>query len=374
MKRLMAMMTLMLVLLMVSAMVGAAAIPFKVGCIVPLTGGSAANGMYIKRGAELAIAEINANGGLGGRPIELIMADDAGVPATSVSAMNKLVYQDKVDFLIGGNISSTVLAHMQISEKEGIPYVVTTASNAQITNKANKWTVRLHQNDLTQAVQLADFVVNVIKKTKIAVMFDTGDYGTGCKNAFNDQLSKLGYQPLITVGFNTGDKDFMSQVIQVKGKNPDAVMVFAVQAEAAIVTNQLRQMGVNGTICGTGGYIVPKYIELAPGTSEGAVGMTTYSPFDTTPEIKKFTDAYQKAYGEVSTHHAWNTYEAYMYLLKPITDKVGTTDKAAIMSALKSWKWTVGSNSKYFDESGQVIMPSIFISVQNGQWRPYKAQ
>ncbi len=370
----MAMMTLMLALLMVSAMVGAAAVPFKVGCIVPLTGGSAANGMYIKRGSELAIAEINANGGLGGRPIELIMADDAGVPATSVSAMNKLVYQDKVDFLIGGNISSTVLAHMQISEKEGIPYIVTTASNAQITTKANKWTVRLHQNDLTQAVQLADFVVNVIKKTKVAVMFDTGDYGTGCKNAFNEQLIKLGYQPLITVGFNTGDKDFMSQVIQVKGKNPDAVMVFAVQAEAAIVTNQLRQMGVNGTICGTGGYIVPKYIELAPGSSEGAVGMTTYSPFDLTPEIKKFTDAYQKTYGEVATHHAWNTYEAYMYLLKPITDKVGTSDKAAIMNALKSWKWTVGSNSKYFDETGQVIMPSIFISVQNGQWRPFKAQ
>lgn len=371
MKRLMALVTLMLALAMVSAMVGAAATPFKVGCIVPLTGGAAANGMYIKRGAELAIAEINANGGVAGHPVELIMADDAGVPATSVSAMNKLVFQDKVDFLIGGNISSTVLAHMQISEKEGIPYIVTTASNAQITNKANKWTVRLHQNDLTQAVQLADFVLNVIKKSKIAVMFDTGDYGTGCKDAFNGQLAKLGKQSLITVGFNTGDKDFMSQVIQVKGKNPDVVMVFAVQAEAAIVTNQLRQMGVTATICGTGGYIVPKYIELAPGTSEGTVGMTTYSPYDESPEVKKFTDAYVKAYNDTPTHHAWNTYEAYIYLLKPIVDKVGI-DKAAVMSALKSYKWTVAGNSKYFDETGQVIMPSIFISVQGGVWKYFK--
>jgi branched-chain amino acid transport system substrate-binding protein len=371
MKRIMAFVISALALVLISAMVGAAATPFKVGCIVPLTGGSAANGVYVRRGAEIAIAEINAKGGVAGRPVELIMADDAGVPATSVSAMNKLVFQDKVDFLIGGNISSTVLAHMQVSEKEGIPYIVTTASNAQITRKENKWTVRLHQNDLTQAVHLAEFVVNTIGKKNIAVMFDTGDYGTGCKNAFNDQIAKLGLQPLITIGFNTGDKDFMSQIIQVRAKNPDAVMLFCVQAEAAIITNQLRQMGITATICGTGGFVIPKYIELAPGTSEGAIGMTTFSPFDEDPAFKAFTDAYQKAYGELPTHHGWNTYEAFVYLLKPIVDKVGT-DKTAVMAALKSYKWTVAGAQKYFDESGQVIMPSKFISVQGGVWKPFK--
>jgi branched-chain amino acid transport system substrate-binding protein len=371
MKRLMTFAIIALTALMVSAMVGAAVVPYKVGCIVPLTGGSAANGVYIRWGAEIAVAEINAKGGVAGRPVELIMADDAGVPATSVSAMNKLIYQDKVDFLIGGNISSTVLAHMQVSEKEGIPYIVTTASNAQITRKENKWTVRLHQNDLTQSVHLADFVTNVINKSKIAIMFDTGDYGTGCKNAFTDQLTKLGLAPVITIGFNTGDKDFMSQIIQVKAKNPDAVMLFCVQAEAAIITNQLRQMGITATICGTGGFVVPKYIELAPGTSEGAIGMTTYSPFDEDPVYKNFSDAVQKAYNSLPTHHGWNTYEAFVYLLKPIVDKVGT-DKAAVMAALKSYKWTIAGSSKYFDETGQVIMPSKFISVQNGVWKPFK--
>lgn len=371
MKRLTTLVILGLALILATSMVGTAAAPYKVGCIVPLTGGAAANGILVKRGAEIAVAEINAKGGVAGRPVELIMADDAGIPAQSVSAMNKLIFQDNVDFLIGGNLSSTVLAHMLVSEKEGIPYIVTCASNPQITTKSNKWTVRLHQNDDIMAVQLADFTIDVLKKSKIAIMYDTGDFGTGNKNAFTATLNKRGVKPIITVGFNTGDKDFMSQVIQVKGKNPDVIMIFSVQAEAAIVTNQLRQMGVNVTIAGTGGFIVPKYIELAPGTSEGAIGMTTYSPYDDTPEIKHFTDAFIKAYNEQPTHHAWNTYEAFVYLMKPIVDKVGT-DKVKVMSVLKDYKWSVGGVSKYFDETGQVVMPSVFISVQDGIWKPYK--
>ncbi|MCR4424618.1 MAG: ABC transporter substrate-binding protein [Firmicutes bacterium] len=348
-----------------------AATPFKVGCITPLTGGGAGAGVHIKYGAELAVAEINAAGGVGGRPVELIVVDDAGIPAQSVSAANKLIYQDNVDFLIGGNISSTVLAHMQVVEKAGVPYIVTTASNALITRPENKWVVRLHQNDDIQSAHLADFLVNVLGKNKISILYDAGDYGVGCKNAFTKRLQELGLDPVISLGFNWGDKDFMSQLIRIREKNPDTVALFGQQAEAAIITNQMRQLGMNALICTTGGFVVPKYIELAPGTSEGAIGITTFSPFADDPVVKTFVDTYEKKYKTLPTHHAWNTYEAFKYILKPLVDKVGT-DKAKMRDALRSWKWTALGVEKYFDETGQVIMPSLFIEVQNGVWKPFK--
>lgn len=369
MKRSSLILAALLCLVVTVAAAAAAPTPFKVGTITPLTGGGAGAGIHIKNGAEMAVDEINAAGGVGGHPIQLIVVDDAGIPAQSVSAANKLVYQDKVDFLIGGNISSTVLAHMEVTERAGVPYIATTSSNPQITRPTNKWTVRLHQNDNIQSVHLADYLVKELKKTKIAVLYDSGDYGVACKVVFNQRLKELGLEPSIQLGFNWGDKDFMSQLIRIKEKSPEVVALFGQQAEAAIITNQMRQIGMDSLIATTGGFVVPKYIELAPGTSEGAIGITTFTPFSDDPAAKKFTEDYQKRFNTIPTHHAWNTYEAFKYILKPLVDKNGT-NKAKLNKALHAFKWTALGNAKYFDKEGQVIMPSIFIQVQNGVWKP----
>ncbi len=361
------------VTLFLTASVAGAAEPFKLGCITPLTGASAGAGVHIKYGIELAVEEINAAGGVAGRKVELIMVDDAGIPAQSVSAANKLIYQDNVDFIIGGNVSSTVLAHMQVIEKAGVPYICTTASNAQITRPENKWTVRLHQNDDIQSVHLADFLVSRLGKKTIAVMHDTGDYGVGCKDAFIARLEELKIKPAMILGFNPGDKDFMSQLIRIRQKNPDTIAIFGQIAEGAIITNQMRQLGMDALICTTGGFVVPKYIELAPGTSEGAVGITTFSPFTDDSIGRTFVANVQKRYNTVPTHHAWNTYEAAKFIMKPIVDEVGS-DKEDMRQALRSWKWTVMGVEKHFDENGQVVMPSQFIEVRDETWVPFVGQ
>src|SRR5690606_29952070 len=99
------------------------------------------------------------------------------------------------------------------------------------------------------------------------VMHDTGDYGVGCKDAFIARLEELKIKPAMILGFNPGDKDFMSQLIRIRQKNPDTIAIFGQIAEGAIITNQMRQLGMDALICTTGGFVVPKYIELAPGTS-----------------------------------------------------------------------------------------------------------
>ncbi|MGE5623573.1 MAG: ABC transporter substrate-binding protein [Methanocella sp.] len=369
MKRLSLLLAALLCLAVTVAGVAAAPAPFKVGVITPLTGGGAGAGIHIKYGAEMAVDEINAAGGVGGHPLQAIIVDDAGIPAQSVSAANKLVYQDKVDFMIGGNISSTVLAHMEVTERAGIPYIVTTASNPQITRPTNKWTVRLHQNDNVQAVHLANYLAQDLKKTKIAVLYDSGDYGVANRVVFDARLKEFGIAPTIELGFNWGDKDFMSQLVRIRETKPEVVALFGQQAEAAIITNQMRQIGMDQLIATTGGFVVPKYIELAPGASEGAVGITTFTPFSDDPAAKKFAEDYQKRFNTIPTHHAWNTYEAFKYVLKPLVDKNGT-NKAKLNKALHAFKWTALGNPRYFDKDGQVVMPSIFISVQNGFWKP----
>lgn len=351
--------------------VGFANEPIKIGIIAPLTGGAASSGIHIRYGAEMAADEINAAGGINGRQIKLFIVDDAGIPAQSVSAMNKLVYQDKVDMVVGGNLSSTVLAHMSITENAGIPYIVTSASNPYITRPENKWLFRLHQNDDIQSIHLAEMVVNNLKKTKIAVIHDTNDFGTASKDAFVAALKDLGIEPLIIESYNFGDKDFMPQLIRIRETNPEILGLFGNQSEAAIITNQMRQLGLNDVrIVSTGGFPVPKYIELAPGTSEGSICVSTFNPSLKLPEAQKFVADYVERFKTEPPHHAWNTYEAIIYVLKPILEKVGT-DKAAIRDELRTVKWTALGMDKYFDEVGQVIMPSLFIEVRDGKWQAF---
>lgn len=119
----------------------AAAADIKIGVIAGLTGMATSYGLGIAQGAEMAAADINAAGGIGGRRIEIVLGDDASSPARSAIVMRRLVASN-VDLIVGGWGSSQVLAHIDIAEQAGVPYIVVGATHPQITGARNKWTFR----------------------------------------------------------------------------------------------------------------------------------------------------------------------------------------------------------------------------------------
>jgi branched-chain amino acid transport system substrate-binding protein len=140
----------------------------KLGLIAGMSGGGASYGASIQQGAEMALKEINDQGGIKGRRLVLDVADDASDPAQSVLAMQRLV-NDGVDLVVGGWGSSQVLANMAVAERAGLPYIVVGASNPRITTSRNKWTFRILTNDGGQATRLAEVAVKLLGMKRIAV-------------------------------------------------------------------------------------------------------------------------------------------------------------------------------------------------------------
>src|SRR3990172_6112880 len=171
----------------VAIAVSAQAQDIKLGVVAGMSGPGTSYGIGIRQGAEMAVREINAAGGIKGRKISLVVVDDASNPAQSVTAMQRLV-NDQVDLVVGGWGSSQVLANMEVADRARLPYIVVGATNPKITTEKNKWTFRVIFTDSVQAEQIADAAVRRLGMKRIAVIHDANDYGA----AFQDPRGEPG--------------------------------------------------------------------------------------------------------------------------------------------------------------------------------------
>jgi branched-chain amino acid transport system substrate-binding protein len=352
--------------------------PVKVGWLGALTGPGAPFGMNMLQGVKMGVEEVNARGGVLGRKLEIVSIDDAADPAQSVSAMTKLVYQDKVDVVCGGWGSATILANMRVCEKAGVPYIAIGGSNPKITSKDNKWTFRPLQNDAKQGLEIADIAVKQLGYKRFGIIHDRNDYGTGAKDVFVQGLSKHNLIPVAVESYQMGDKDFTSQLIKIREAKPDVLAVLGTVIEGAAIAIQRTQLGMgNLRIVGVAGLANMHYIKLAGKATEGTVCLTYFNR-RLSPESETWARNYEEKYKDSSAvptpDVAWMGYSSIVNILEPALKMAGSTNKTKIRDALRKVKWRdLGQNiNNYFDETGQAIRESIIIEVKNGDFVPYK--
>ncbi len=349
----------------------------KLGVIAGMSGAGTSYGIGIQQGAEMAVKEINAAGGVKGRKISLVVVDDGSNPAQSVTAMQRLV-SEKVDLIVGGWGSSQVLANMEVAERAGIPYVVVGATNPKITTEKNKWTYRVIFTDAVQAEQIAEAAVKRMGMKHIAVIHDANDYGAGNRDIFLSSLKKLGIEPSVVVSYQSTDKDFTAQLSRIREANPDGVAIFGTIPAAPAIMNQARDLGIKARFIGTGGLANENLITLAPKASEGTV-LTTYFHEDADSEAKAWSERYVKEFSSGSQPPrpvlaAWE-YRAIKFIATPCLEKVGT-DKDKMRQCLGAWKGHLFSvpGEAYFDRTGQLIQQSILVEVGGGTFLAYKSK
>lgn len=348
--------------------------PIKLGMVVSLTGGAAGYGIHMRNGAQMAIEKINSQGGVNGREIQLFVEDDASDPSKATTALNRLIVQQNVDAVIGGTTSTLCFAMKDIVEQQGVPFITTSGSNPKLTTPENKYFFRLHQSDATVARQAADFMVQILGLKKIAILHDSADYGTGNKDQFVEHLkSKYGMDPVIIETYNVGEQDFTPQLLKIKASQPDGIALFGNLPEAPLATKQIRQLGMKTMPIVMTGISQPKFIELAPGDSEGVFAITPFNPNMPDKEVQEFAKEYRDKFKMDPPHQASNTYQA-VNVLKTVWEKVGTEDKAKVVEEMKKIEWTAFGSKNRFDETGQVLMKSVVVQVQNGQWNVYEKQ
>jgi branched-chain amino acid transport system substrate-binding protein len=262
---------------------------------LPLTGYAAPYGEDAKRGAELAVDEINAGGGINGRKIEAIYEDDGAVGKTAVSATQKLVDVDKVPVIVGGIMASAALSAAPIARENKVVFVATISSHPDLTNEELYvyrvfMTVRMHGNTM------AKYAYNVLKAREGAALTPNNDYGVTHEKTIRERFIKLGGKWLISESYAPGSSDFRAQLTKIKDKNPDIIFCPGPMKETAQMFRQIREMRIDTLLFPSSMLEDPKFFELAGNTGEGSY-FTTFIKEKITKE-DEYTAHFKAKFGK----------------------------------------------------------------------------
>lgn len=347
--------------------------PISIGVIAGITGLGASYGVGIIQGAEMAVRDINAAGGIHGRPLQLMIVDDATSPPHSAIAMRKLT-TSQVSVIVGGWGSPQVLANLEIAEQAGVPYIVVGATNPRVTTTANRWTFRVIPSDTIMAERLVQTVIDILKFRRIAIINDTNAYGAGNRDILVTALAKAGIKPVEVQSYQTSDTDFGPQLERIARARPEAIAVFGTVPAAPAIMKQARQLGINAQFLGTGGLANQTLIASAPEAVEGVMLLASFFSEETDPEAHAWALRYQQEFTGRSAPPdpvlaSWE-YRAIRYIVAPCLERVGV-DRVKLRDCIAQWRGRLfGINSDvYFDHTGQLIYTPVVVEVRGGRFR-----
>ncbi|SCM82283.1 Extracellular ligand-binding receptor [uncultured Sporomusa sp.] len=344
----------------------------KIGGNYELTGGIANFGTQTSNGIKLAFKEANAAGGVLGKQITLILADNKSEPAEAANAITKLITQDKVVTVLGPVSSSNVLATLQIAEDHKIPVLTATATNPKVTvdnGKVRPYVFRACFIDPFQGKVMSDFAIKSVKAKTAAVYLDSSsDYSKGLAEVFAAAFEQDGGKIVAKEGFLQKDTDFKATLTKIKATNPDVIFIPAYYEEVGKIVKQARELGITVPLLGTDGWDDGKLVEIA-----GAAALNNgffsnhYSSQDKDPNIVKFVEAYKKEYGQEPSALAALGYDSGIMIIDAIK-RAGSDDPAKIREALEQTKnLQVSTGILTLDANHNPVKSAVVIEMKDGK-------
>lgn len=339
----------------------------RIGVAGPMTGDQAKMGNDFKNGTTLAVDEWNAKGGLLGKKVVLLIADDQHDPKQAVSLANKLVNDGAVG-VIGHFNSSCSIPASDVYNRAGIPMISPGSTNPQLTEKGYSGVSRVCGRDDQQGRVGADFVISK-KLKKVAVLHDKTTYGQGLADEFNRFIQGK-VEVVYYGGIIQGDKDFKTVLTAIKGKKPELIYFGGIYPEAGLLVKQARELGIMVPFMSGDGTIDPKFIEIA-GAKAAEGTYLTFSPDPKKiPTAKTFIDTYEKRFGEIGPYSIY-AYDAANIMLNAIKE-AGSTDGKAVIGKLRSLEFSGALGKIKFNEKGDVTLsPYIVWITKDGKFEEY---
>lgn len=338
----------------------------------PMTGDSAAIGIQEKNGATIAVDEINAAGGIGGKKLEFVVGDDIANPNQASILAQKLSDNDEILFILGHVNSGCSLSALPIYEKVGLPIISPTNTNPTITDMGYKNYFRIIASDSLIVKQQVLMGVKELGMKRPAVIWENTDYGKGMRDEVIKNLKDFGLSLVGDESYVPGvDRDYSAQVTKFKGARADGVFICGEYTAAALFLKQAKALGLNVKAVGGSGCSNPKLIEIAGQAAEGFFALTCFDPNDKRPAqaafIKKYTSRYKDEPGEWSSH----AYDV-VYLVKKAYETGGTT-REKLITALHKVKAFQGITGVIeFDAKGDVPGKKVMVlEVKKGEFATY---
>jgi branched-chain amino acid transport system substrate-binding protein len=334
-----------------------AADPIKIGVSGPFTGGSAPMGTSMRDGVKLAVAEINAAGGVLGRPIQLVERDDEAKNERGVQITQELINKEQVVADVGFINTGVALASQRFYEEAKIPVINNVATGSKITHQfeapefPDNYVFRTSASDGIQSAMIVEEAVVKRKFTKVAILADSTNYGQLGREDLERALDKRGIKPVAEEKFNIKDVDMTSQLLKAKQAGAQAILTYAIGPELAQIANGMEKLDWRVPMIGSWTLSMANFIDNAGKNGDGARMPQTFIQDGDTPKRKAFIAAYQKAYKIERIPSPVSAAQGYdsVYLLAAAIRQAGSTDGVKVREALENLKEKVDGVVKTYD-------------------------
>jgi len=342
-----------------------------VGVLLPLTGELASYGEPMKKGMEIALEQISEDGDGQVYKYNAVFVDSQADPKTAVSGMQKLISLNGARYIIGDVASSTTLAMAPIAEKNKIFLLSPGASSPKLRG-ISPFFARNYPSSVEESIDSAEFIKNVLKKDKVAIVYVTNEYGLGLVDMFQEKYTEIGGQVTMKEPYQFEESDFRTIIAKLRQEQPEVIYLAGNQREMGKFMKQYAESDISATIVSNISFLEPDCINVAGKAADGVIVPVPYfNPEDTSMKgAYAFGESYKAKFGEYPSLAVAVGYDAMMLMNKAVTDGNNDPEKAAeVIRNLKNYDGAMGTLS--FTD-GDVSVPMVFKVVKEGVPVDYK--
>ncbi len=331
----------------------------------PMTGQYASFGQQMKAGAEQAVADINAAGGVNGEKLVLTVGDDACDPKQAVAVANQMVSKGVV-FMAGHFCSGSSIPASKVYEEEGIIQISPASTNPKLTDEGGPNVYRVCGRDDQQGEVAGKLLATEYKGKNIAILHDKTAYGKGLADQTKGAMEAMGGKTTMYEAFTAGEKDYTALVSKMKQNNIDVAYIGGYHTEAGLIVRQMRDQGMNTQLISGDALVSAEYWSITGDTGTGTLFSFSPDPRKNpaaADQVKAF-----KAKGIDPEGYVLYTYAAVQAWAQAAT-AAGTADPEKVMPKLNSGKFDTVLGSLSFDDKGDVTLPGyVWYEWKNGTY------
>lgn len=356
--------------------------PIKIGAALSQTGTLAHGGVNAQRAIEMLFEEVNSNGGVKGRQLEILIENTNTEPERAVSGALKLSNENKVLAILGPDNTSTATAvKEQVAEIDEVVAISVTGSSPKLTKDGPKWYFRGATPATYQTSSLVEYMVKELGFTKFAVMADSSLMDQ-C-DSFVADLEKFNLKPVAIENHKSGQTNFNGPLLSIKQQSPEAIFFIGYVTEGVSCVKQARDMGVNAQFAGSIGIVYEEFAKIGEAAVEGVIGTIGFTTYNEDPKVQDFVKKFTEKYGEKPDHTAAQAYDQASLIIEAIKNKDLSFDPKDLASDRKLIRDYLENDAAgyqglagvicYTPEDHTAYKKVNVMVVKNGSWSVLKA-
>jgi branched-chain amino acid transport system substrate-binding protein len=337
-----------------------------IGHFGAMSGSEATFGQSTAHGIRIAVREVNATGGIKGRPVELKSYDDRGNSQEAGTAVTRMITSDKVVAILGENLSSLSLAGGRVAQQYGVPMISPSSTNPAVTQIGDK-IFRVCFLDSFQGWVEAKFAREFLKARTAAILYDQGQaYSKGLAEYFKTAFVGMGGTIASEQAYTGGDQDVSAQLTTIRQTNPDVILVPGYYTDAGSIAIQARKLGVTAPLLGGDGWESPQLAAIGRKAIDGSYYSSHYSFQEGRPEVRKFVADYESEYGQKPDSLGALGYDAARLLFDAMR-RAPSWDGATLARTIGETKDFAGVTGKItIDPERNAKKSSVVVQMKNG--------